>query len=426
MILLDGFTLLGQLDLHAAITLFWFAFIFEIPRYVVGGLAVVTTAWLTKSADDTDGPGPDARISVVVVGHNEAKHLPTCIASICEQTIARRRPCQIIVVDDGSTDDMARVATELQEAGMIETFVSLDRRGGKSAAMNLALEYATGDFIFFADVDTSFDRYAFEAMLRQFDHPRVGAVAGNLGVRNAEANLLTRCQAVEYMIGVSLGRRLLSAMGVLFLVSGAMGAFRRAAILGVGGLSVEVGEDADFTAKIRCAGWKIRFAHDAWGLTDVPESLPALIRQRMRWERSVITVWMRKFGSIFDPRSAGFSLREVIAAFDVLFFQVALSIALVVYLAWLFVSFGWFAWPVIVAATLLYAALSTISYLAAIAVSGRYGQIRLLPYVAVYVVLTAYGLRVLQLCAYLDELIFHRSYRDPYVPRHVMEQVEKF
>lgn len=423
---LDGFVLFDQLDLHAAVTLFWFAFLFEIPRYVVGGLTVVVTTLLTKSSGDNDLPLPDSRISVVIVGHNEAKQLPNCVASIREQTIARGRPFQIIVVDDGSTDGMARVATELQEAGMIETFVSLDRRGGKSAAMNLALEYATGDFIFFADVDTSFDRYAFEAMLRQFDHPQVGAVAGNLGVRNVDANLLTRCQAVEYIIGVSLGRRLLSALGVLFIVSGAMGVFRRAAIDSVGGLSTEVGEDADFTAKIRRAGWKIRFAHDAWGLTDAPTSVSALIRQRMRWERSVITIWMRKFGSIFDPRNAGFSLREVVAALDVMFFQVALSMALVGYLAWLFLSFGWFAWPVIVAATLFYATLSMVSFLAAVAVSGEYGQIRLLPYVAVYAVLTAYGLRVVQLCAYLDEFIFRRSYRDPYVPRHVMEQVERF
>ena len=108
MILLDGFALFGQLDLHAAVTLFWFAFIFEIPRYVVGGLVVVATTWLTKSADDNDEPEPDARISVAVVGHNEAKHLPTCIASIREHdSLGVRTSLLVPTVEHGAHDSVS-------------------------------------------------------------------------------------------------------------------------------------------------------------------------------------------------------------------------------------------------------------------------------------------------------------------------------
>jgi len=67
---------------------------------------------------------------------------------------------------------------------------------------------------------------------------RLGAVSGDLGVRNECASLVTRCQAIEYGISVSLDRRVTDLLGILSMVSGAFGAFRRSAIEGVGGHDV--------------------------------------------------------------------------------------------------------------------------------------------------------------------------------------------
>jgi cellulose synthase/poly-beta-1,6-N-acetylglucosamine synthase-like glycosyltransferase len=106
----------------------------------------------------------------------------------------------------------------------------------------------------------------------------VGAVSGSLGVRNASASLITRHQAIEYAIGIALGRIVQDSLGILSIVSGAFGAFRRAALEQVGGQDVEVGEDADLTMKLRRAGWRIRFAPDAHALTDAPETVSALMR----------------------------------------------------------------------------------------------------------------------------------------------------
>src|SRR4029450_4604104 len=99
---------------------------------------------------------------------------------------------------------------------------------------------------------------------------------GNLGVRNASASLLTRHQAVEYALGISLGRRIADALGTPPIVSAAFGAFRRSAIDQVGRQDVEVGEDADLTMKLRRAGWRIRFAPEAVALTDGPGTLTQL------------------------------------------------------------------------------------------------------------------------------------------------------
>lgn len=104
-----------------------------------------------------------------------------------------------------------------------------------------------------SDIDTTFDRDAFAELLGYFSDPRVGAVSGNLGVRNTSASLITRHQAIEYAIGLSLGRCIADSLGTLTVVSGAFGAFRHAAIDQVGGQDVEVGEDADLTMKLRRA-----------------------------------------------------------------------------------------------------------------------------------------------------------------------------
>jgi cellulose synthase/poly-beta-1,6-N-acetylglucosamine synthase-like glycosyltransferase len=426
MIFEESLDLLSQLDATGFILLFWFTVIFELPRYFVSGVVVAAAALLDRSPPDEERPARTS-VSVIVAGYNEAESLPSCIASIREQTIMEQPGgCQIVVVDDGSYDAMTSVASNLQAQGKIDVLLSMRHRGGKSAAVNLGVEYCSGEIVIVADADTSFDRRAFEEMVKPFADPAVGAVAGNLGVRNAGKTLLTQVQEIEYLIGVSLGRRLLSIFDTLLIVSGAFGAFRRSAIHAVGGQSVEVGEDADLTAKIRRAGWKVRFAEDAWSLTDAPETFRALLGQRMRWDRSTITLWVRKFRSLFDPRSANFSITDVLGAADLLFFQIGLSVTFGVYLVWLFWNLGSFAWIILATTMIIYAVLATLTYLTAIAVSPGHGNLRNLVFVPAYAIMTAYPLRLARVVAYLDELIFRRSYRDPYVPRRVMDQVERF
>ena len=103
----------------------------------------------------------------------------------------------------------------------MNSVLRLEHRGGKSAAINLGLSACTGDIVVISDVDTTFDRSAFAELLGYFADPRVGAVSGSLGVRNASASLITRHQAIEYAIGIALGRIVQDSLGILSIVSGA-------------------------------------------------------------------------------------------------------------------------------------------------------------------------------------------------------------
>jgi biofilm PGA synthesis N-glycosyltransferase PgaC len=274
-----------------------------------------------------------------------------------------------------------------------------------------------------SDIDTTFDRSAFAEMMGYFADPRVGAVSGNIGVRNAHVSLITRHQAIEYAISISLGRSIQDVLGILSIVSGAFGAFRRSAIEEVGGQDVEVGEDADLTMKLRRAGWHIRFAPGAHALTDVPETVSALTAQRLRWDRGLITIWMRKFRGVFDPRQSTFRLIDVAALADVLGFQVLLAFIFPAYLIWLFVYYGDLATTIIGATIVGLMILNLFAFISAVAV-GIHTPFWLVLYLPLFTVLQLTIMRIIRMLAVLQELIFRSSYHDPYVPRRVMSQVE--
>ncbi|MEZ5596519.1 MAG: glycosyltransferase [Pseudomonadales bacterium] len=409
------------------LSMFWHAIVFEVPRFVIAGFAVFVVEFTRtmRSARERPTASPEQRIrvSLLLAGHNEGACLEKAIAALQEQTY---RNFEIIVVDDGSTDDMADVGRRLFRDGRIDRFLSTGIRGGKSAAANYGLTFCTGDVVMIADIDTTFDRDALALVLQPFSDASVGAVSGNLAVRNLDATLVTRFQAIQYLTSISLGRRVTDMLGTLFIASGAFAAFRREALIGVGGWEVGPGEDADITVKLRRAGWKIRFRADAWALTDVPESALALFRQRLRWNRSLVRVRLRKFANVFNPFRENFSFADAYGHFDILFYQGVMPLSFYVYLCWLVATYGVAAFFVLAAVSLVYIGASVFSFLIAVGISGHYGHLRLLPYVPGYALFNAYLLRAVSVYSYLDEFFLRKSYQDTYVPRRVLDAADKY
>jgi glycosyltransferase involved in cell wall biosynthesis len=85
-------------------------------------------------------------ISVVIPTYNRAQLLPRALGSVLAQT---RSPDEVIVVDDGSTDDTARVVARY---GRRVTYIYKDN-GGASAARNRGVDSAAGEFVAFLDSD---------------------------------------------------------------------------------------------------------------------------------------------------------------------------------------------------------------------------------------------------------------------------------
>lgn len=88
-------------------------------------------------------------ISFIVPIYNAAKYLEACIRSLQDQT---ERDIQILLVDDGSTDDSLTIARRYAAKDARITVLE-QVHAGQSAARNLALHQAIGDYIAFVDAD---------------------------------------------------------------------------------------------------------------------------------------------------------------------------------------------------------------------------------------------------------------------------------
>ena len=184
------------------IRVFWFFVFFEFIRFFIIEFAVLIIWKINAKA--TAAKYDRARtklfierplISIIVPGKNEGKHIYNLARSMREQTY---RNFEFIVIDDGSDDDTERICKSLQKNGMIDLFLRNDVRGGKASAANLGFRYSSGKIIVHLDADCSYDNDAIEKIIIPFFlEENIGAVGGNIFVRNYEDSLCTTLQAVE-------------------------------------------------------------------------------------------------------------------------------------------------------------------------------------------------------------------------------------
>lgn len=403
-----------QIDANAALAMFWFLLLFDLPRYTLALITVIAAEFWSRPPLPSPDGGPV--VTILIVGHNEGGVLDRCVRSLREQTYDNQ---QIICVDDGSTDNMAAEMRRLRAAGLIDVALSTNLRCGKSSGFNLGLTHARGAIVINVDADCTFDRDAIANIIAPFADPRVGAVSGNIGARNADATLIASLQALEYLLSISLGKRILDTFGIVTCASGAFGAFRRTALQTIGGLELGPGEDLDLTLRLRNAGWRIRFAENAWCATEVPASLGGLIRQRLRWDRDALRLRLRKHRSTIDPRNRRLVFSELIQQMEFLLFTVVLTLVFPIYVGVLIAWFGAAALPVLVLVTIAYVILDGIAVLVSLALIERPGLARLLPCIPIFGLYNGLLLRSVRLYAFAQEWMFHASRLDDYVPARV-------
>ncbi len=409
--LADGFAYLGAQSWAGLFALFWFTILFDVPRYTFAFVAAAffrPRARTLSSADLNIG-----KVSVVIAGHNEADAIERCVRSFHEQS---RPPDEIVVVSDGSTDGMPDKLRELQGKGIIDQVHCTQLRGGKSAACNLGERWATGDIIVIADCDCTYERHALKYILAPFSDPAIGAVSGNILVRNAARSLIATFQAIEYLISISLGKQAAALTDQVTCVSGAFGAFRRTAIDGVNGIDVGGGEDFDLTLKLRKAGWKIAFAPESICYTDTPTTLRALVRQRFRWERDTIRLRYRKHADLMNPLAANFQFKEFFHELEFFVFHVLGALMLPVYVTWLFLTYGDFALMILLSVQVGLLGLDLVSFMLAAWATPKAKTLALLPYMLGYSFFNGLLMRNVRLAAYLQEWILNASAGDEYLP----------
>ncbi|TVT05020.1 glycosyltransferase [Amycolatopsis bartoniae] len=236
-----------------------------------------------------------APVSVIVPAYNEKE----CIEDTIRSLQASDHPIEIIVVDDGSTDNTA----ELAEA--LGVRVIRQENAGKATALNTGIAAARHDLIVMMDGDTVFEPTTVGRLVQPFADPEVGAVAGNAKIANRRG-LLAQWQHIEYVMGFNIDRRVYDQLRCMLTVPGAVGAFRRSALVQVGGVSdATLAEDTDLTIALSRAGWRVVYEERARAWTEAPSKLRQLWMQRYRWCYGTMQSMWKHRRAVFEKGASG-------------------------------------------------------------------------------------------------------------------------
>lgn len=298
---------------------------------------------------------PQPGVSVVVPAHNEG---PVIVPTVRGLLASDYRDLEVIVVDDGSTDDTLEclinafhlapvdlpaedhaslpskhIRSEWRPLGDLRLrVISKDAGGCKADAVNAGVALATQPLLLVLDGDGLLDKVAISRAVSAFLEAGddVVAVGGtilpvndctvtDITVTQARVprGFIAACQLLEYLRAFVIGRTGLARMSAVTLVSGAFGLFRTDMIRAVGGYTVgHLGEDLDIT--LRLLRWatehrpetrpRVLQVPEAILWTEVPSTWAVLKRQRVRWHRGLVQALREHRDMIGRPKWRGVGL----------------------------------------------------------------------------------------------------------------------
>ena len=233
-------------------------------------------------------------VSVLIAAYNEQENLPETLMAIAKQQYPG--PIEIVVVDDGSTDDTVSVLKALHFPNLAVVQVN---HGGKASALTAGLRAVNSDITVCIDADTLLHREALKRIVARMisDPEQTAAVAGSVLVRNSRANLIARMQEWDYFIGIASAKRQQALYQGTLVAQGSFSAFRTSALRQCQGWPQVIGEDIVLTWKLLSKGYRVGYEATAVGFTKAPTTMKGFWRQRQRWARGMVE-GLKRYGNL--------------------------------------------------------------------------------------------------------------------------------
>ncbi|NJD77578.1 MAG: glycosyltransferase family 2 protein [Candidatus Methanoperedens sp.] len=237
------------------------------------------------------------KISIIIPAFNEEVTISSCIESMLSLNYPSY---EVVVVDDGSSDNTYDVASKFSANGVK---VIRQQNTGKPGAINTGIKSASGEIVITVDADSKLHPDALRWISRRFSgNPRLGAVAGNVKIDKPNSILKT-LQSLEYTSSINLGRKSQSLLHCVMIVPGAIAALRTRVLHEVGLFPEDTfAEDFDITMRILKAGYQVEYESHAMAFTQAPESIEDIIKQRRRWHRGMTQVLAKYKKMYLNPK----------------------------------------------------------------------------------------------------------------------------
>lgn len=279
-------------------------------------------------------------ISILVPAFNEDICLTKTLDSIISNPYFVNTNSEIIVLDDGSTDSTALICAEYSAKNK-RVFGVLKDNSGKADTLNQGIEFSKHEIILCVDADSTLSRDSILNGVRYFLDEKIGAVSG-VAYPSRVKSLLEVSQYLEYSFGQEVEKQMQSAVNCILVIPGAIGFFRKSAVLGIGGYKTDtLTEDFDLTLELQVNDWKVTLDNSCVSYTEVPNNLSDLFKQRVRWMSGNFQTLLKYkkyflngtvLGSVMLPYSL--VLGVLLAFFAPIFMMLFLFLNPVVFLLW--------------------------------------------------------------------------------------------
>jgi cellulose synthase/poly-beta-1,6-N-acetylglucosamine synthase-like glycosyltransferase len=277
-------------------------------------------------------------VSIVMPAYNEEKYIVPSLRTLLDLDYPKDK-IELIVVDDGSTDNTYKVAKAF-EGPNLRVFTKPN--GGKGAALNFGIKKAKGELVATMDADSYVTKNTIRELIPYFDDSDVMAVTPAVKIRES-SHWLKEFQRVEYLM-ILFSRKLLSFIDSVPVTPGPFSLFRRKVFDEIGYFDEHnLVEDQEIALRIQAANYKIKSSMTAEVFTEPPDSMGDLITQRVRWQRGGIRNYW-KYRGMIRPEYGDFGMYFVplnfaaLSAFFLLLGLLAYSIISTPY----YVQYIWF------------------------------------------------------------------------------------
>ena len=271
-----------------------------VPLYALSILFVLMPAplWLLWWANrKLPEPGPDRpMVDVIVPAYNEADNIARLLRSIDVAAGRYGGPVRVLVSDDGSTDETARISRdEFAQFRYARGRVLSAPNGRQAAALNRGLAVCDAEIIVRIDADCMMGPDALVYSVPWFRDPRIGCVGAMEEPRTDTVTWFHRLRALEALFQFRFVRLGQSLVDGIIVIPGTFTAFRREPAVIAGGFPVGMnGEDADLTMQIGRLGYRVVVDPRIRSYEDVPRTIGQFVEQRTRWARGGIHAYARR------------------------------------------------------------------------------------------------------------------------------------
>lgn len=225
-------------------------------------------------------------MSFLLSAFNEEKHIRSCIESIDVAAAHYPGKTEVIVINDGSTDNTREIASEAvlnlrHASGKVYNIP----HGGLGYALQYGLKRTSGDIIFRTDADSTIDKHAIGHIMKHFMDPQVASVSG-LILPLEEKSWWQKLWIFRYCL-LTFYKREWELTDSVIVQPGAFTVFRKKSLIRVGGWADDIiGEDCEVTVRLGRFGYRHEYEQHAIVKSDTPSNLEELRQQRVRWSVS--------------------------------------------------------------------------------------------------------------------------------------------